>query len=171
MEMRIKFAVAAATAGLLLTAAGLAQAQQSPPPSTTPSTTTPSSSPAGALDRSTLHEVKDDKAMAQNLSINASDLRSMAIYGSDGNKIGEVNNVLADSSNAIKAVTVDVGGFLGMGSREVVIPVDKLQKGTEKNRLQTAMTKTEIQNLEQWSDRDRGSAPARTAPATPPSNR
>ena len=174
--MRVKFGVAAATAALFLTAAGMAQAQSSPPAtspasppasSQAPSSSTPphatgSMSTSSKLDRSTLHEIKEDTAKAGALNVNAKELRSMAIYGSDGKKIGEVKNVLADSSNAIKAVSADVGGFLGMGAREVVFPIDKLQKGTEKDRLQTAMTKDEIQNLEAWNN----GPPSRTAPST-----
>ena len=172
--MGSKIVIAAASAALFLSAGGLAQAQQSTPPAIERGTA--QSSPT--LDRSTLREIKDDKAMAQGLNVSAEDLADMEIYGSDDKKIGEVSKVLADSSNSIKAVSVDVGGFLGMGSREVVIPIDKLQKGKEKNRLQTSMTKEEIEKLEEWADRDRGkgtgtsspsTAPSRTAPSTPPS--
>lgn len=151
--MRVKVGIAAASAALFLTAAGMAQAQQSSPPASSPGTSSgmPSGTMSSPLGSRTLHEIKDDSAMAKGLNVNAKDLRAMAIYGSDGKKIGEVKNVLADGSNTIKAVSADVGGFLGIGSREVMFPIDKLQKGAEKDRLQTAMTKDEIQNLEAWS--------------------
>jgi len=183
--MLTKFA-AAATAALFLNASGLALAQSSPPPAsssppsagvpvqTMPRSTTgsPASGMSGALDHSTLHEVKNDSAMVKSLNIDAKDLRAMAIYGSDGKKIGEVKNVLADKSNAIKAVSSDVGGFLGMGSREVVFPIEKLRKGMEKNRLQTSLTKDEIKNLEAWSDTGSSStSTSRPASSTPPSTR
>jgi hypothetical protein len=165
MYMRVKLGIAAASAALFLTAAGFAQAQTASPPASSPGTSSsmPSSTMGTTkLDHSTLHELKDDSAMAGGLNVNAKDLRAMAIYGSDGKKIGEVKNVLADASGSIKAVSADVGGFLGMGAREVVFPIDKLQKGTEKDRLQTAMTKDEIQDLEAWSDSgSRSGTPAR----------
>jgi hypothetical protein len=47
-------------------------------------------------------------------------------------------------------VTVDVGGFLGVGAREVIVPIDRLQKGTEKDRLQVSMSKSDIEKLKQW---------------------
>jgi TolB-like protein len=74
----------------------------------------------------------------------------MAVYGSDGKKIGEINRVLGDGSNTAKAVAVDAGGFLGMGTHEVVFPLDKLSKGSEKNHLSTSLTKDEIKNLEAY---------------------
>jgi sporulation protein YlmC with PRC-barrel domain len=177
MEMRVKVGVVAATAALFLTASGLAQAQQSSSPSgssgittqSRPSGSMSSTSSSTRLDRSTLHEVKDDNMTAAGLNVNAKDLQSMAIYGSDGKKIGEVKNVLADSSNQIKAVSADVGGFLGMGAREVVFPIDKLQKGSDKDRLQTAMTKDEIQNLEAWNDNGSSSRSSTSGSSTVPS--
>lgn len=190
--MRIRHALAATTAAIFLTASGLAQAQETTPSASDPGrvgTQSQRALPGGAgspaegnvasLPHNTLHEIKDDNARVQKLNVSSKDLAAMDIYGSDGKKIGEVNKVLADNSNAVKAVTVDVGGFLGMGSREVVIPIDNLQKGPEKNRLQVTMTKTEIEKLDKWENSERESAPprnlspstapSRTAPSTSPS--
>jgi hypothetical protein len=161
-DMRGKIALATTGVAVALMTAGLAQAQQS-------SSSKSSSNSSMASTTATLHETKSDDATAKALNIRAKDLRSMEIYGSDGKKIASVDNVLADQSNDIKAVTADVGGFLGVGSHEVVFPVDKLQKGSDKDRLQTAMTKDQIQNLDRWSQSSSGSTAERsgtTAPAT-----
>jgi hypothetical protein len=167
--MQLKHVLTATTAAVVLTVAGLAQAQQSAPRdgAMQPGIQSPNVAPGGAASnaaRGTLHEIKDDKAMATGIGMNAKDLGDTDIYGADGKKIGEVNKVLADSSNQIKAVTIDVGGFLGMGAREVVFPLDKLTKGSEAKRLQTALTKAEIEKLDEWADATpapRTSAPAR----------
>lgn len=159
--MRMKHGLAAVAAALLMTTGGFAAAQQSAPKATAPGG-------AASLERSTLHEIKDNNATAPNLNINRKDLAGMTIYGSDGKKIAGVNKVLGDSSNTVKAVTADVGGFLGVGSREVVIPVDKLQKGSDKDRLQVSMTKDEIQKLDQWADSGaRGNATGGSPPSAP----
>src|SRR4051812_17698591 len=160
--MRSKFALAATTAALVLAAGGLVQAQQS-------SSASKSGLNSGSTaSLTTLHETKSDDAAVKTLNIRAKDLRSMAIYGSDGKKIAGVDNVLADQSNDVKAVTADVGGFLGMGSHEVVFPVDKLQKGSAKDRLQTAMTKDQIQNLDRWSDTSSSGSTAERSGTTAP---
>lgn len=189
--MRCKFAFTAATAALILGIGGVAQAQNAgsgyksgAPAAQSQRGMGSSGATSGAsatehLNVQTLHELKsDNKAMVPSLSVNADKLADMDIYGTDGKKIGEVNKVLADSSNQVKAVTVDVGGFLGIGAKEVVIPIDKLQKGTKDDQLQTSMTKTEIQDLQNWSDKSNGSngssssgssgrttAPSRTSPS------
>ena len=67
-----------------------------------------------------------------------------------GAQIGEIDRVLGDQSNTPKAVAVDAGGFLGMGTHEVVFPLDKLTKGKEAKRLQTALSKDDIKALEKW---------------------
>lgn len=182
--MHFKTYLCATSAALMLTASGFAYAQQTPPRANDPVGTRTESQPAapGAAERSSasiptsaLHEVKDDKAMVRSLSLSAKQLSGMDVYGSDGKKIGDIDKLLADSSNSVQAVTIDVGGFLGMGGREVVIPIDKLQKGTEKDRLLVSMTKAEIEKLEKWEPRDRRADPGRnttspgTAPRTAPS--
>lgn len=45
----------------------------------------------------------------------------------DWNDIGEVNDVLMDDSGNIKAVLVDVGGFLGIGEKQVAMNMDALR--------------------------------------------
>jgi sporulation protein YlmC with PRC-barrel domain len=119
----------------------------------------------------TLHEVKENDVTVPMLNVTKKDLTGMDIYGSDGKKIGDVDKVLADSSNSVKAVTADVGGFLGIGAREVVIPIDKLQKGPEKDRLQVTMTKDELQKLAKWEDSNarRDPSAAETPRTAPPS--
>jgi hypothetical protein len=164
--MRVNYGVAAAAAALLLSTGGLAVAQQSAPKSA-PSATMPG---ASSMSTQTLHEIKDNNATAAGLNINRKDLSSMSIYGSDGKKIAGVDKVLGDNSNQIKAVTADVGGFLGVGSKEVVIPVDKLQKGKEKNQLQTSLTKDQIQKLDQYaaSENSRSGSVGGSAPSSSP---
>ena len=140
--MKIKYALMATTAAVLLTTGGIANAQQ------------------GA----TLHELKDGDTKVSALNnVAVKDLNDYAIYGSDGKKIGEIDRVLADSSNNAKAVAVDVGGFLGMGTHEVVFSIDKLSKGKEAKHLSTAMTKDQIKALEKWED---AANDARRAPST-----
>lgn len=168
--MKTKNILATTTAAVILTAGTFAVAQDTTPRATTPATppatervAPPAAAPSNqsaALAPGTLHQVKGDTAaaMAPGLNISAKDLSGMDVYGSDGKKIGDVDKVLGDSSNNIKAVTMDVGGFLGIGAREVVLPIDKLQKGTEKNRLQVSMSKDDINNLTKWEDPDRKAA-------------
>ncbi|MGE5538806.1 MAG: PRC-barrel domain-containing protein [Gemmatimonas sp.] len=151
---------AAAAAAVLLTTGSVAVAQQSAPSSAMPG------GASSSLQQSTLVEVKDNNAMAPSLNVNRKDLAGMTIYGSDGKKISGVDKVLGDSSNSIKAVTADVGGFLGIGSHEVIIPIEKLSKGDQKDSLKVSMTNDELKNLPQYaSSNNRSSGSVGGSPA------
>ena len=84
---------------------------------------------------------------AQETDFFASDLIGMRIYNSetevdanstiaaDGEKewddIGEINDVLLDSEGNVKAVILGIGGFLGMGERDVSVNMDEIRIVTE----------------------------------------
>jgi hypothetical protein len=197
--MKLKHALMATTAAILLTAGGFAQttavAQQNAPQtapgapqnapasrdsgtSTMPAPDAPGSASGGLtasgnsgdanLSSSTLHEIKDAKIKVSTLNgVTVKDLNAMAIYGSDGKKIGEVDRVLGDSANAPKAVAVDAGGFLGLGKNggkhEVVFPLSQLSKGDKAKQLKTALSKEDIKNLETWNSAGSAKKGSRTA--------
>ena len=55
-----------------------------------------------------------------------SKLMGVNIYGPDNRKVGDINDVLVDQSGKITHVVVGVGGFLGIGEKNVAIPFDKV---------------------------------------------
>lgn len=52
----------------------------------------------------------------------ASKLIGVDIYGPDDKKVGDVTEVLLDKSGKVEMITVGVGGFLGIGSKDVAVP-------------------------------------------------
>lgn len=57
----------------------------------------------------------------------ASKLIGASVLNPAGETIGEVNEVLLDNSGKVNAIVVGVGGFLGMGEREVAITFSSLK--------------------------------------------
>jgi sporulation protein YlmC with PRC-barrel domain len=55
------------------------------------------------------------------------DLMRVDIYGADNQKIGDIDEVLVGKDGRIQAVVVGVGGFLGIGQKDVAIPFDQVQ--------------------------------------------
>jgi sporulation protein YlmC with PRC-barrel domain len=51
----------------------------------------------------------------------ASKFRGTDVLGADGKKIGDVTDILFDKTGKIEAFIVGVGGFLGMGSKQVAL--------------------------------------------------
>ena len=60
------------------------------------------------------------------------DYYNQTVYDNRDNKIGDVNDLLLDKSGKINAVIVGVGGFLGVGEKNVAVPFSSL-KVADKN--------------------------------------
>ena len=77
-------------------------------------------------------------------------LEDMNVIAANGEKVGEVEDVLIDTAGQVIAVSVEVGGFLGIGSDDVIIRIDQLR--LQDNQLVTNLTKEQIEALPKWSD-------------------
>jgi hypothetical protein len=75
------------------------------------------------------------------------------LYGSDGTEIGSIDNVVLSAAGGDPAAVVGVGGFLGIGERNVTIPLSDIDMGAE-DRLTTAMTRDQIGALEAYEEGD-----------------
>ena len=54
------------------------------------------------------------------------------VYDPSDNKIGDIDDVLIDKAGNVSALIVGVGGFLGMGEKDVAIPFSDV-RASEKN--------------------------------------
>jgi sporulation protein YlmC with PRC-barrel domain len=58
-----------------------------------------------------------------------SDLTGKDVYGAENESIGKINDVLVSQNGSVNAVIVGVGGFLGMGEKNVAVDISALQLG------------------------------------------
>ncbi|HEY7384384.1 MAG TPA: PRC-barrel domain-containing protein [Beijerinckiaceae bacterium] len=56
-----------------------------------------------------------------------SKLVGLDVYGSDNEKIGDINDVLVDRQGNLEAIVIGVGGFLGIGEKSVAIPFKSVE--------------------------------------------
>jgi sporulation protein YlmC with PRC-barrel domain len=61
----------------------------------------------------------------------ASKLVGLNVYGADDKKIGNIDEVLLDKGGRVEAVVIGVGGFLGIGQKDVAVPFKTLEWKTE----------------------------------------
>jgi len=54
-------------------------------------------------------------------------LMGIDVYGADNQKIGDIDEVLVDRQGKIHGLVVGVGGFLGIGQKDVAIPFEQVQ--------------------------------------------
>lgn len=57
----------------------------------------------------------------------ASKLIGVNVYNNNNESLGEINEILVDQSGKVQAVVIGVGGFLGIGERNVAVPMDKIK--------------------------------------------
>jgi len=110
-------------------------------PAPSPSATAPS--PSGASSAKFVNSQKSDQFLA-------SSFKGTDVVGNDNEKIGDVSDILFDKEGKIEAYVIGVGGFLGIGAKDValapsafqVVPGDKSKN--EDDKLKLSMTKDEL---------------------------
>lgn len=95
-----------------------------------------------------LREVEDDDLIVPPFNTSVERMEEMDVIGANGEEIGEIDEVLMDATGRVVAVVVEVGGFLGIGEREVVIQLDQLQ--LQNDRFVTILTKAQLEALSPW---------------------
>ncbi|RUU59610.1 PRC-barrel domain-containing protein [Mesorhizobium sp. M2C.T.Ca.TU.002.02.1.1] len=94
-----------------------------------------------SIDKSTLTEMPMG-------NMRVDDLKGTTVYGANDAEIGSIGDVVLTPDNKPDAVIVDVGGFLGIGAKQVAVGMDKLKFMTDKNGkkyLYTNFTKEQLQ--------------------------
>ena len=135
--------LALATASTLSLSVALAQS----PPSAPPAPSAPAASSEMGSAANTITAQKPDEWLATRL-------RGTSVLGSDGVKIGSVDDILLDRSGSIKALVIGVGGFLGIGAKDVAVPFKQFQvvPGTEgkSDVLTLSMTKEQLADAQDF---------------------
>jgi sporulation protein YlmC with PRC-barrel domain len=62
-------------------------------------------------------------------------LIGVGVYGSDGKEIGKIDDLLMDHNGAAQTAVIGVGGFLGIGKKDVGVPFSALQWQTESRKV------------------------------------
>src|SRR5215204_2528414 len=79
----------------------------------------------------------------------SSKLVGLVVYGPNNERIGEINEVLVDRNGQVSAVVIGVGGFLGIGEKDVALPFNQ------------------VKFVDQARDTRAGTVASPTAPANP----
>jgi sporulation protein YlmC with PRC-barrel domain len=105
-----------------------------------PSTTAKANTTMAATDKASLSPVDPGKIRSQ-------DLVGTTVYGANDERVGEIGDLVLTKDSKIDSVIMDVGGFLGMGEKEVAVGMDKLkfmEDKAGKSYLYTNFTKEQL---------------------------
>jgi sporulation protein YlmC with PRC-barrel domain len=64
---------------------------------------------------------------AQSGQWRASKLVGLNVYNEQNEKLGDISEILLDKSGKVEGVIIGVGGFLGMGQRDIKVEMSKLK--------------------------------------------
>ena len=120
-------------------------AQTDTPP---PAATTTDNTSTSAIDRSAMSEVPADQ-------MRADDLIGTTVYGAGDENVGSIGDVILSQDGQVDAVTIDVGGFLGIGAKEVAIDFDNLafmRDAEGRMHLYTPLTKEQLEAQPEYDE-------------------
>jgi hypothetical protein len=167
-----KFMITTAAAALV---AGAAVAQTSPPPvkSPPPAAAPKTDMPAAKADTKADAKVITQQGANQFL---ASKFKGTDVVGNDNKKIGDVNDVLFSRDGKVEAYVIGVGGFLGIGQKDIALAPSAFEVVMDNNemKLKLAMTKDQLQQHAEFKakdDRRTTTGQRNRGPATPPPQR
>jgi hypothetical protein len=164
-ELSMKSTKYVASCALLGAMTGYAIAQTTPPqsadiPPTAPTITTQPSSPSSsettpsptAPGTVTWYQRASDDWPASELI--GSDVRNVA-----GETIGDVNEIILANDGNVRAVVIGVGGFLGMGERDIAVSFASLKIARDKNDQEMIVvdaTRDSLSSAPLWERRRTG---------------
>lgn len=98
------------------------------------------------------------RAAQQPGQVNLDRLIGRNVQNTQNETIGEIDAVMVDRSGAVQSVIVGVGGFLGMGERQVAINWDALSVAANGDKVTLNMSKDQLMALPEYRYADRSYA-------------
>jgi sporulation protein YlmC with PRC-barrel domain len=122
--------VAATTIGIAAAAAqstggAMAPRNDASQPKTTPDTAGNSAATGEFIDKQATGLVRAPK------------LVGVSVYDDQNKSVGKVDDLLLDRDGSVKAVVIGIGGFLGIGQKQVALPYSAIRWQTEQRTVAT----------------------------------
>jgi hypothetical protein len=117
-------------------------------PATTDTTGTATTQPTTTDQTGTA--AQQEQALAAPSGLLASNLIGTTVYSADDQSIGDINDIILSQQGEPSQVIVGVGGFLGIGEKDVVLDMSKLQiAATDDGNLKVVAqtSQEELQNM------------------------
>jgi hypothetical protein len=89
------------------------------------------------------------------------------VVGPDGKALGRLIDVIVDASGAPQSAAIDFGGFIGIGSRKIVVPWSTLHFAPEASNRPITLEMTPEQIKAAPDYKPTGAPPPAAAPAPP----
>jgi sporulation protein YlmC with PRC-barrel domain len=85
----------------------------------------------------------------------ASKIINSTVYSAANENVGDINDIVIGRDGKVYGVVIGVGGFLGLGEKDVIVPMDRLQFVRDNNNNPRYVITASRQELEQAPAFDR----------------
>lgn len=145
-----------AAASVLALMTGTAMAQTTSPTTGSPTTGAPTatemnksgSAPGSAATGSASGLTGGQMASAENMM-------GKNVYGSDNEKVGEVEDVILDSNGQARQLVISSGGFLGIGEKQIAVDIGNANWDAQQERVQlSGMTRDQVKEMPEFEYSD-----------------
>jgi len=169
MRNRLLSSVAVATlAGAFALGMGASAMAQTSSPSSPASPSAPSTRPTPPAATAPSSSSSEQRASPADLGGMSMDkLMGKTVYNSEGKKVGDINDFVVKASpgtssgagstagtsgtpKEISFAVIGVGGFLGLGEKDVVIPVSELQVTGDRVQLSSNITEDQLKQMPKY---------------------
>ncbi|HYH17660.1 MAG TPA: PRC-barrel domain-containing protein [Azospirillum sp.] len=119
-------------------------------------------------------------APAATTTASADKMLGKNVYGKDGEKLGEVEDIILDGADGkAKQLVISSGGFLGIGEKQVAVDFDQAKWNASEDRLElSTLTRNDVKSMAEFKyndtmtslnkNRKAGDAPAPAGSTTAP---
>jgi sporulation protein YlmC with PRC-barrel domain len=137
--MKTSFLTGASIAALTLAGSIAANAEESTVEKNSAATVTEAPAAAATGSYATMQSANDWRS---------SKVVGLNVYNAKAEKIGDINDLIIGSDGAVTHAIVGVGGFLGMGEKNVAIPFASVKMARDKDGKATAMVESTKEALQ-----------------------
>ena len=95
-------------------------------------------------------EAEGIQQQLQDMQVN--EIAGQSLVNAEGESIGEISAIAMENQTGQPYVIVETGGFLGIGARDVAVPMDQVSQLTEDNNLQANLTEEQLEAIPDYDE-------------------
>jgi len=87
-------------------------------------------------------------------TVDADTLHGEGVYGPNDDKVGDISKLVKTADGQMEGVVIDVGGFIGIGAKPVMIKADQLTvlKNDTSITVHTGLTEEQLKSLPEYKE-------------------
>ncbi|CAO3446938.1 hypothetical protein [Azospirillum argentinense] len=141
-----------AAASVLALMTGTAMAQTTSPTTGSPTTGAPT---ATEMNKSGSATTGSAAGLTSGTLASAENMMGKNVYGTDNEKVGEVEDIILDSNGQARQLVISSGGFLGIGEKQIAVDIGNANWDAQQERVQlSGLTRDQVKEMPEFEYSD-----------------